>query len=134
MTAEAALAERQQTQQGAEVEATRSRPTFVPCTNIYEREDAIVVEADMPGVGPDSVDVNLDGDELTIAGQVADVPIEGHELSYAEYEVGDYRCKFRISAAIDADKIEAAMKNGVLHVVLPKSEEARPHKIEVKAG
>ncbi len=134
MCAESNIMEKQQAQQGQEVEATRARPVFLPCTDIFEREDAMVVLADMPGVGPEAVDVDLTGNELTISGRVADPAIEGHTLSSREYEVGDYRRRFRLSGGIDADKIEATIKNGVLQVVLPKSKEAQPQKITVKAG
>ena len=134
MCADANILEKQQAQQGQEVEATRTRPVFLPCTDIFEREDAMVVMADMPGVGPEAVDVDLTGDELTISGRVADPTIEGHTLSSWEYEVGDYRRRFRLSGGIDADKIDATIKNGVLQVVLPKSKEAQPQKITVKAG
>ncbi len=134
MCADANIMEKQKAEQGQEVEATRARPVFLPCTDIFEREDAIVVVADMPGVGPEAVDVDLTGDELTISGRVADPAVSGHTLSSWEYEVGDYRRRFRLSGGIDADKIEATIRNGVLQVVLPKAKEAQPQKITVKAG
>ncbi len=134
MCADANIMEKQKAQQGQEVEATRARPVFLPCTDIFEREDAIVVVADMPGVGPEAVDVDLTGEELTISGRVADSAVEGHTLSSWEYEVGDCRRRFRLSGGIDSDKIEATIKNGVLEVVLPKAKEAQPQKITVKAG
>jgi HSP20 family protein len=134
MGAQANVMEKQQAQEGQEVESTRARPVFLPCTDIYEREDAIVVMADMPGVGPGAVEVDLAGDELTISGRVDEPAIEGHSLSYSEYGIGDYHRRFRISGGIDADKIDATIKNGVLQVVLPKAKEAQPQKITVKAG
>lgn len=136
MNPENNLTQKQQAQQGTEVEATRARPVFLPRTDIYERENEIVVMAEMPGVRPDAVDVALDleADELRIAGRVNQVAIEGHELAYAEYEIGDYERTFRITGGIDAEHIDATMKNGVLRIVLPKSKEAMPHKISVKAG
>lgn len=134
MGADTNIMEKQKAEQGPEVEATRARPVFLPCTDIFEREDAIVVLADMPGVGPEAVEVDLTGNELTISGRVADPALEGHTLSSWEYQVGDYRRRFRLSGGIDADKIDATIKNGVLQVVLPKSKEAQPQKITVKAG
>jgi HSP20 family protein len=134
MCAESNIMEKQEAQQGQEAEATRARPVFLPCTDIFEREDAIVVRANMPGVGPEAVEVDLTGNELTISGRVADPALEGHTLSSWEYEVGDYRRRFRLSGGIDAAKIDATIKNGVLQVVLPKSKEAPPQKITVKAG
>lgn len=134
MSPETNIAQKQEAPQSTEVEATRTQPTFLPHTDIYEREDAIVVVTDMPGVSRESVDVNLENNELTITGRVDETTIEGHELVYTEYETGDYQRKFRISGAFDTDKIDATMKNGVLRVVLPKAEGAQPHKINIKAG
>ena len=134
MGAESDIMEMPQAQPGQEVEATRARPVFVPCTDIFERADAVVVVADMPGVGPEAVDVDFTGDELTISGRAADPMMEGHTLSSWEYEVGDYHRRFRLSGGIDADKIDATIKNGVLQVILPKAKEAQPQKITVKAG
>jgi HSP20 family protein len=134
MCAQANMMEKEQAQSGQEVEATRARAVFQPCTDIFEREDAIVVVADMPGVGPEAVDVDLTGNELTISGRVDEPTLEGHELTYAEYEMGDYHRRFRISGGIDAGQIEATIKNGVLQVILPKSKEAQPQKITVKTG
>lgn len=134
MRPETSISERREAQRGEEVETTRARPTYLPRTDIYERKDAIVVVTEMPGVSRDGVDVDLDRNELTITGHVDETSIEGHELSYAEYEVGDYQRQFQISGAIDADRIDARMKNGVLHVTLPKSKKAQPRKIGVQAG
>jgi HSP20 family protein len=134
MSPETSMAEKRAARRGEEVEATRAQPTYLPRTDIYEREDAIVVVTEMPGVSRDGVDVDVDRNELTIIGHPDETSIEGHELSYAEYEVGDYQRKFRISGAIDADKIDARMKNGVLQVTFPKAKEAQPQKISVKAG
>jgi HSP20 family protein len=134
MGAESKIMEKQQAERGREAEATRAQPVFLPCTDIFEREDAVIVRADMPGVGPEAVDVDLAGNELTISGRVGDTSIEGHSLSYREYETGDYQRRFRLSGGIEADRIEATIKNGVLQVVLPKSKEAQPHKISVKPG
>jgi HSP20 family protein len=133
MCAEANIARKQEAQQGTDIETTRQRPIFLPHTDIYEREDAIVVVAEMPGVNRDDVDVNLENNELTVSGHAEGPQVEGHELSYAEYETGDYQRRFRISAPIDAEKIDASMKDGVLRVILPKSKEAQPRKVEVKA-
>jgi len=114
------------------------RPTWErslwPDFDDFEREREIVVVAEMPGVRRDAVDVNLEDDELRISGRVDEPALEGHELAYAEYEIGDYERTFRITGGIDSEGIDATMKNGVLRIVLPKSKEAMPQKISVKAG
>jgi len=120
-------------QSGQNVEMERNKAVFIPETDIYEQNDAFVLEVDMPGVENNSVDINIDRRELSITGHVDQKPIEGHTLSYAEYRVGDYQRLFQISDQIDIDKIDASMKNGVLFLRLPKSAEAKPKKITVKA-
>lgn len=134
MSPETNMTEKTEAAQGVEVEATRARRVFLPLTDIYEQGDSIIVESEMPGVKADAVDVSLENNELTIAGRVETQIFEGHELSYAEYETGDYQRKFRISVPIDAGKIDASLRNGVLRVVLSKSKKAQPQKVKVKAG
>ncbi len=114
-------------------ETTQTRPVFVPPVDIYETNDALVLLADMPGVSNDGVEIHLEDSELTIRGKVANEP-SGLSPIYTEYRSGDYYRSFTLSNVIDQDKIEASMKNGVLKVILPKAEAARPRKIEVKAG
>jgi len=112
-------------------ESTRDVPGFVPAVDIYESESALTVVADMPGVSADSLDIDLDNDQLTIRGTAATQESEGSVL-LQEYSVGDYYRQFTLSDAIDRSKIEATMKDGVLKVVLPKAEAARPRKITVR--
>ncbi|NSW85159.1 MAG: Hsp20/alpha crystallin family protein [Syntrophobacteraceae bacterium] len=112
-------------------ESTRDVPVFVPAVDIYESESALTVVADMPGVSADSLDIDLDNDQLTIRGTAATQESEGSVL-LQEYSVGDYYRQFTLSDAIDRSKIEATMKDGVLKVVLPKAEAARPRKITVR--
>ncbi len=116
-----------------EVEPTRTGRIYSPRTDIYERKDAIVVVADMPGVANDGVDINVEKNVLTITGRVQDDAVKDHTLSYREYQVGDYQRTFTLSNEIDVGKIEASLKNGVLRITLPKSAEALPRKIAVKA-
>jgi HSP20 family protein len=115
-------------------EGTRHVQQFLPETDIFERDDSIVVVADMPGVNEKSVDINVEKNVLTITGHVEEPRIEGKELTYCEYEVGDYKRTFALSDEIDVDKIEAVLKNGVLRLVLPKAAGSRTRKVEVKAG
>ena len=115
-------------------ERTESRNVFVPRTDIYEQKDALVVIADMPGVDEKSVDINVEKNVLTITGRVAAEEIPGYRLLYSEYETGDYERSFRLSNEIDVDKIEATVRQGVLRIVLGKSEAAKLKKIAVKAG
>jgi len=130
----AQVVEKSESHGPAEMERTRERTVFIPRTDIYERDDALVLVADMPGVDENTVHINVDRRVLTITGQVASEPVGGHQLTYVEYETGDFERSFTLAEEVDVDKIEATVKNGVLRLVLPKSEAAKPKKITVKAG
>src|ERR1700758_5294923 len=111
-----------------------SRPIFVPPSDIYETRDSIVVLAEMPGVGPDGVDITLERRMLTIRGRSAASEHTGYQRIYNEYADGDYERVFTLSENIDRDRIEATLKDGVLHLVLPKAETAKPRRIELRAS
>jgi HSP20 family molecular chaperone IbpA len=118
----------------SDAELTREGRIYVPATDIYEKEDAILVRCDMPGVTQDRIDIRLDNTELEItATQTADTP-EGYELLSGEYETGVFRRRFNIPQLIDRDGIHARLHSGVLDVELPKAEQAKPRKIEVASG
>ena len=115
-------------------ERTRSRPVLVPPTDIYETKDALVVLADMPGMTSDNIDISLEDRVLTIRGQMADQEHPGYRQVYAEYGEADYERTFTLSEDIDRAGIQASLEKGVLRLVLPKAEAAKPRKIQVKAG
>lgn len=106
--------------------------TYVPRFDIWEGNDELRLYGDLPGVGPDDVDIRFENNELTVHGRVRrrhdDV-----EFLYGEYGIGDFHRTFRIGETVDTEKISADMHNGVLTVHLPKSEKAKPRRIEVKA-
>jgi len=126
--------EKSEAQSPAAMERTREQTVFVPRVDIYEREDALVLLADIPGVDQNSVEINVDRRVLTVTGRVVPEQVADHQLAYAEYESGDFERSFTLTEDVDVDKIEATVKNGVLRLVLPKAEAARPKKITVKAG
>lgn len=102
------------------LERTRSGKTFIPPVDIYETPGAVVVVADLPGVGTDAVEVNVEKRVLTISGTAARRTYEGHTLAFAQYETGDFHRSFQISEELDQDKISATLKNGLLRVTLPR--------------
>ena len=115
-------------------ESTRNVPIFVPAVDIYESDTDLTLLADMPGVPIENVDIDLDNDQLTIRA-ATDVEEEGQgTVLLREYAVGDYYRQFTLAKTIDRSKIEASMKDGVLRLVLPKAEAAKPRKIEVKVA
>jgi HSP20 family protein len=107
------------------------RPVFLPPADIYETNDSIVVMAEMPGVPSNGVDITLERRVLTIS---AANEHASYQRVYNEYGDGDYERVFTLSEAIDRDKIEAALRDGVLHLVLPKAEPARARRIELKTS
>jgi HSP20 family protein len=125
------IPEKKEVQSSAE--GTRNVPVFIPAVDIYETEQELTLMADMPGVPIESVDINLEGEQLTIRGAVPQSDGVGRIL-LKEYAVGDYYRQFTLSNDIDREKIQASMKDGVLKLVLPKAEAAKPRKIEVKSS
>ena len=114
-----------------EVEHTTEAERFAPVVDIYETENELVMQADMPGVTKENVDVKVAEDVLTLTGTVATPPKDAVHL-YAEYRIGDYHRAFTLSQEVDVDKISAEMVDGVLTLHLPKSSRTKSRKIEVK--
>jgi HSP20 family molecular chaperone IbpA len=115
-------------------EATRPGRTYLPSVDISESEGALWLWADVPGVDENSLDIRLDNDQLTIEGRVSLDEYENLSPVYTEYNVGNFVRTFRVSESIDAERIQASVKNGVLELQLPKAEKARPRRIAVNAG
>jgi HSP20 family molecular chaperone IbpA len=105
-----------------------------PAVDIFEDAGGITLLADMPGVSKDRLDVKLDGDNLSIEGGVElDLPPEMRAL-WAEVNVPCFRRSFTLSRELDATRIEANLKDGVLTLRVPKQAHAQPRRIEVTAG
>lgn len=114
-------------------EPTQRRPVFQPAVDIYESKESLVLIADMPGVDNEGVEIHLEDSELTIRGRVDEEQIDAMPV-YTEYRSGDYYRNFTLSNIIDQQKIEANMKDGVLKIIFPKAETAKPRQITVEAG
>ena len=112
-------------------EGTIPARVFVPTTDIFETEHALTLVAEMPGVDKDKVDVSVEDGVLTIQGQLDFSKYEGLRPVYTEYNIGHYRRIFTLSNRIDQNSISAEIKDGVLTLVLPKAEEAKPRRISV---
>jgi HSP20 family protein len=125
-----------QIQQKREVEkaqeATRPTRAFLPNADIFETEDALTVVLEMPGVDRDNVDVSVENGVLAVEGKINFSKYEGLQPVYSEYNIGPFRRTLRISSRVDQDKIRAEMRDGVITLVLPKAEEAKPRRIEVR--
>jgi HSP20 family protein len=99
--------------------------------DVYTTEDEIVVQAPMPGVNPEEVDITMEGDTLTIKGEVK-APVENVDYVMQERWYGPFSRSLVINVPVDPDKIEATFENGLLTVVIPKAEEVKPKTIKVR--
>ena len=113
-------------------EPTKTGITFVPAVDIYETEEALTLVADMPGVSPEGLRIDLKDDQLTLAGEVFESVGNQERVLLKEYETGNYVRQFSLGEVIDQPRITAQLKNGVLTLVLPKVEKAKPRRIEIK--
>jgi HSP20 family protein len=110
---------------------TRATQQYVaPEVNIFENKDGYLLEAEMPGVNKDGLEVTLEGNELTIIGHRQPQSMAGEPV-FRESHDADYRRVFEMDPAIDTTKVSARMEQGVLTLTLPKSERVKPRKIQV---
>ena len=108
--------------------------TWTPAVDIYETPEAIVLQADLPGLRREDIDIQIQDDTLTLRGErrfAKDV----HEENYLRIEraYGAFHRSFTLPATIQQEKIRAVFRDGILELTLPKAEEAKPRRIEVKA-
>lgn len=107
---------------------------LLPPVDVVEDVSGITLFADLPGVAREQLNVRIDAETLTIEGDLAlDVP-EGMASSHAEVGVSRYRRVFTLSKELDAEKISAELKDGVLKLRIPKAEHAQPRRIEVRVA
>jgi HSP20 family protein len=121
----------QERTEAAQPQPTRGGVQFTPRVDIYETEKELTLFAELPGVRPDDVELHYEKGELTLHGRVRPRSY-GRNCLVQEYEVGDFYRAFSIHESIDASRIAAECKNGLLTVHLPKVEAVRPRQIAVK--
>jgi HSP20 family molecular chaperone IbpA len=131
MTQEQELQVQQKREVQQKQESTIPSRQFMPVTDIFETDQALTLMLEMPGVKKESVDVQVENDVLTISGRIDFSKYEGLQPVYTEYNVGDYARSFQISSKLDQAKIKAQLNDGVMTLVLPKAEKAKPRKISV---
>ncbi len=113
-------------------EHTRSGRYYRPNVDILEKEDELLVLADVPGANAESIDIKFEDGTLAIHAKVEPRQEATPEMLLQEYGVGDFYRTFQVSEAIDASKISAELHDGVLTLRLPKAEAVKPRKIAVK--
>ena len=114
------------------VEGTREGVWNVPDVDIYETDDGVVLLADMPGVGSEDVEVTVEEGELVIEGRPRPAGIKGARTIHEEFAPDLFRRAFTLSRDVDSTKVEGAISNGVLTVKLPRAEETKTRRIEIK--
>ncbi len=114
------------------VERTQGGLTYSPRIDIWETDEELVLQADLPGVSPENLDVQFENRELRIHGEVTPRHENIHFLC-GEYGIGDFYRSFALGENIDAGKISAELKDGVLNLHLPKTDAVKPRRIEVKS-
>jgi HSP20 family molecular chaperone IbpA len=119
-------------EQGQVTRQEERRAAMMPPVDVVEDDGGITLTADLPGVSNEKLAIRVEGDTLLVEGELAlDLP-EGMEAAYAEIQVPRYRRAFTLSRDLDTSKCEAALKDGVLKLRIPKAEQAQPRRIEVK--
>lgn len=120
------------------VNTAEGLPKYTPWADVLEKEDGMHILLDMPGVDKQSLEVDVDKDQLRISGATsyAADPFAGstERASHVEFGGGRFERSFTLADNVDRERINAVLRNGVLDVHLPKSEQAQPKRIEVQAG
>jgi HSP20 family protein len=117
-------------QRTAGTQQARQVEYIAPEVNIFETKDGYAVEAEMPGVNKEGLEITMEGNELTIVGHRNSEHVNGQPL-FRERRLADYRRSFELDPAIDTAKVTAKIEQGILTVTLPKSEKVKPRKITV---
>ena len=125
---------REKQELGSPAEQTKPGPVFTPSVDIFETQRVLTIVADMPGVSPTKIDIDLRDDTLTLIGEIDPIEASDERQLMIEYATGKYYRQFTLSEVIDQAKIDAKMEHGVLRLTLPKVEKATPRKIEVNAS
>jgi HSP20 family protein len=118
----------------ADREAAGEASALLPPVDIVEDENGITLKADLPGVSKENLSIRVDGDTLTIEGGVTLGESQRLEAVYAEVGVARYRRSFVLGRDLDTEGIDAAIRQGVLTLRVPKREQAKPRRIAVKAA
>lgn len=101
--------------------------------DVRETAEEVVVRAEIPGIDPKELDIQLVGDVLTLSGEKKDERGDDeHGYAYSERRYGSFRRTLRLATPVDAEKVNAEHKNGVLTITLTKAESSRPRRIQVK--
>jgi HSP20 family molecular chaperone IbpA len=113
-------------------EAGSEEAALMPPVDVIEDASGITLYADMPGVPKEKLQLHVEGDALTIEGDIDLEMPQGMEASHAEVSLPRYRRVFTLSKELDSTKVAAEFNQGVLKLAIPKAEHAQPRRVEVK--
>jgi len=105
-----------------------------PAINLWETEEALMAEIEVPGVKNDQIDISVIGEQLTLKVEVPDESAEGVLYHRRERPVGSFSRVIPLPHGVDAEQVQAELHDGVLTITMPKTEAAKPRKISVKAN
>lgn len=109
-----------------------STRVWSPAVDVYEDQDSIIIQADLPGVKQEAIDIEMNGDTLTIKGERKfEDPSRQDKYVRVERQYGAFQRSFTIGIPVEADKVKATYRNGTLELTIPKSEAVRPKKVQV---
>lgn len=115
-------------------ERTSAHSAAAPALNAWQDEQAVYIEAELPGLAPEKLDIAMQGDTLTIRGEREAPELQNVQFIRRERRAGSFEGTLRIGVAVDANRIKAEYQAGVLLITLPKSPDAVARKIRVNAG
>jgi len=109
-------------------------PSIMPSVDVIEDASGITLYADLPGVSKDKLNVRVEADSLTIEGELALTLDQGMEARYVEIQVPHFKRSFTLGKELDPEKVAAEFRDGVLKLHVPKTERAKPRRIEVQVA
>ena len=108
---------------------------WAPAVDIFERDGHIVLKAELPGIEPDAVDIQVENNVLSLRGERKfESELKREDFHRVERTYGTFSRSFTLPNVVDTDKIQAQYKDGVLEVSLPQKEEAKPKQIAIAVG
>ncbi len=114
-----------------EADSSAERYVFQPAIDIYDTDDGLVLRADLPGVSPETLELQVQDNKLTLFGRVSPHAPDGARLVHQEYGVGDFLRSFILSDDVDHERITAKLTQGVLRVTLPSVQKPSPKRIPI---
>lgn len=128
------IVQRDNQQPAQQAKPAADLPALVPLVDVTEDDNGITLVADLPGASRDTLALDVDGDTLTIEAPISLGEAKDIQAVYAEVRAGRYRRSFTLSRELDSGHIDASLRDGVLTLRIPKSEKARPRRIEVSTA